>query len=109
MYRQMGQPAKAKESFEMSLQAVPNQPAIMVQLGVINQLGGDAPAAVRYFSHAMALQPTDVGLLLLANALLEEGKTKESNAILDRAVQMSKNIDAAQKQAQSLLDEPDWK
>jgi protein O-mannosyl-transferase len=107
--RQIGQPAQAKQSFEMSLKAMPNQPTIMVQLGLINQLGGDAPTAVRYFSHAMALQPTDVGLLLLANALLEEGKTSESNAILDRAVRMSKNIDAAQKQAQSLLDEPDWK
>ncbi len=102
-YRQMKQPVKAKEGFERSLQALPNQPAIHVQLGLIAQLGGDPAEAVRQFTHAMRLQPTDVGMLLLANALLEEGKTKESDIILKRAEGLSKDIDAAEKQAQSLL------
>jgi len=104
-YHQMGQAAQAKESFEQSLRFEPKQPILMVQLGLIAQLGGDTPAAVREFSRAMKLQPTDVGLLLLANALLEEGKTAESNNVLDQAVRLSKNIGAAEAQAKKLLGE----
>jgi tetratricopeptide (TPR) repeat protein len=104
-YRQARQPMKAKESFQMSLQSQPDQPAILVQLGLIAQIDeSDPAAAVRDFSRAMSLQPTDVGLLLLANALIEDGKTAESNTVLERAERLSKNIDAAQKQAQTLVD-----
>jgi protein O-mannosyl-transferase len=106
LYRQMKQPMKAKQCFEKSLQAVPNQPMIMVQLGLIAQLDEDDTAtAVRHFTRAMALEPTDVGLLLLANALLEEGQISESNAVLERAYKLSKNIEAAGKQAKALLEE----
>ena len=104
-YHQMGQTAKAKESFEQSLKFEPNQPTVMVELGLIAQLGGDTATAVHEFSQAMRLQPTDVGLLLLANALLEEGKTAESDKILDQAVRLSKDIDAAEAQAKKLLGE----
>ena len=104
-YHQMKQEAKAKESFEQSLRFEPNQPIIMVQLGLIAQLSDDPASAVRDFSRAMKLQPTDVGLLLLANALLEEGQTAESDNVLNQAVHLSKNIDAAQAQAKNLLGE----
>lgn len=105
-YRQMKQPNNAKQCFEKSLDGVPNQPVIMVQLGLIAELNDDdAATAVHYFSRAMDLEPTDVGLLLLANALLEEGKTSDSNAVLDRAEKLSKDIDAAAAQAKSLLEE----
>jgi protein O-mannosyl-transferase len=105
-YREMGDSAKAKHYFETSLRFAPNQPPLMVQLGLIDQLGGDTPAAIRQFALAMKLQPTDVGLLLLANALLEEGgHDKEANALLERAAGISKNIDEAEKQAKKLLGE----
>jgi protein O-mannosyl-transferase len=106
VYRQVKQPLKAKQSFEMALRVEPNQPIILMQLGLIAQLDdNDTATAVRYFRHAMALEPTDVGLILLANALKEEGKNEESDAILQRAEKLSKNIEAAEKQAESLLEE----
>jgi protein O-mannosyl-transferase len=106
LYRQMKQPMKAKQSFEKSLETGPNQAIIMVQLGLIAQLDeDDAAAAVHYFTRAMAVEPTDVGFILLANALAEEGKTSESNAALERAEKLSKDMDAAGKQAASLLQE----
>ena len=59
----------------MSLQLVPKQPTILVTLGVMAQYEGDLPAAVQHYAQAIALQPTDVGYLLLARALRHEGAT----------------------------------
>ena len=105
-YRQMNQPRNAKECFHLSLQSVPNQPTIMVQLGLIAQLDdNDLHEAVVQYGHAMKLEPTDVGLLLLGNALLDEGgHDDEGNAVLERADRISKDIYAAQRQAQALMD-----
>ncbi|MGO8796184.1 MAG: hypothetical protein ACLQLC_15285 [Candidatus Sulfotelmatobacter sp.] len=104
-YRQMKQPAQAKQSFEASLALVSNQPAVIMQLGLIAQLYENDPAsAVHLYARAMQLQPTDVGLLLLGNALLEEGHDQEGNAALEHADRISKNIDEARKQAEALVD-----
>jgi tetratricopeptide (TPR) repeat protein len=102
-YRQMGESTKARQAFETSLKLSPGQPAVMVALGVIKEREGDLSAAVQQYSHAMALQPTDVGYLLLAHALQEEGHADDANAALDRAARLSRNLPQAQLQAESLL------
>jgi protein O-mannosyl-transferase len=103
-YKEMGQPLKAKENFEESLKVDPNQSPILVELGLIAQLGGDTPTAVSDFARAMMIQPSDVGMLLLANALFQEGKNDEGNKALERAAQISDNIDQAAAQARELLE-----
>ncbi|MGB9235703.1 MAG: tetratricopeptide repeat protein [Terriglobales bacterium] len=102
-YRQMGESAKAKEAFEMSLQLVPKQPTILVTLGVMAQSEGDLPAAVQQYVHAMAFQPTDVGYLLLARALQHEGRADDAKAMFQRAARLSANLPQAENQADSLL------
>ena len=87
----------------MSLQLVPKQPTIMVTLGVIDEKAGDLPAAVRQYARAVTLQPSDVGFLLLARALRNEGHDDESQAMFQRAVKLSPNLTQAAKQADSLL------
>jgi tetratricopeptide (TPR) repeat protein len=107
IYRRQGQPKQATDSLEMSLRAEPRQPTVLVQLGLIAQVDqNDARSAVQWFARAMQLQPTDVGMLLLGNALMEEGgHEKEANAALERAAQLSRNMDDAEKQAKALLGE----
>jgi hypothetical protein len=51
----------------------------------------------------MAVQPTDVGYLLLAQALQHEGRMVEANAISERVARSSPNLFEAQKTAESLL------
>ncbi len=106
-YRLMKQPEKAKQNYEASLRLAPDQPTVLVQLGLMAELDdNNIPAAVQYYARAMRMQPTDVGLLLLANALLEEGgHDKQANDLLERAASISKNIDAAERQAKALLGE----
>ena len=102
-YGQMGEPMKAKQCFEQSLQLAPSQPTLMVMLGLIAQKNGDLPEAVRQYSHALALQHTDVQGVLLAQALRQEGRWEEANAVFKRAARFSPNIAEAQKTAESLL------
>jgi protein O-mannosyl-transferase len=101
-YRQMGQEAKAQEAFEASLQLVPDQPNIMVTLGLLEEAEGDLPAATQQYSRAMELKPSDVGLLLLSHALQQQGRTTEADEILQRASRISPNLPQAQKQADAL-------
>jgi len=51
----------------------------------------------------MAVQPTDVGFLLLAHALQQEGHPDEAKAIFERVARFSPNLPEAQKTAESLL------
>jgi tetratricopeptide (TPR) repeat protein len=103
VYRQMGKLIKAKQCLEISLQIVPDQPTLMVRLGLIAEENGDLPEAVRQYWRAMAVQPTDVGFLLLAHALQQEGHSDEAKAISERVARFSPNLPEAQKTAESLL------
>jgi tetratricopeptide (TPR) repeat protein len=104
-YRQMGELMKAKQCFEMALQLTPDRPMAMaiIGLGLIAQKNGDFAEAVRQYSRAMAVLPTDVGFLLLARALHEEGRLDEANAIYERVARLSSNLAEAQATAESLL------
>jgi tetratricopeptide (TPR) repeat protein len=102
-YRQMGESKKAKQYFETALQLAPEQTMAMIGLGLISQKEGDLPEAVRQYSHAMAVEPTDVGYLLLAQALRLQGRSEEAKAISDRVARFSPNLPAAQETAESLL------
>jgi tetratricopeptide (TPR) repeat protein len=105
-YRQMGVSMKAKQCYEISLQLAPDRPMApmaMIGLGLIAQKDGDLPEAVRQYSRAMAVQPTDVGYLLLAQALQRQGRSDEAKAIFERVARFSPNLAEAQKTAESLL------
>ncbi len=75
----------------------------MIGLGLIAQKDGDLPEAIRQYSRAMAVQLTDVGYLLLARALQQQGRSDEAKAIFERVARFSPNLAEAQKTAESLL------
>lgn len=102
-YRQLGELGQATQYFEAALQLTPDKPLPMVGLGLIAQKAGDFPEAVRQYSHAMAVQPTDVGYLLLAGALRQEGYADQANAIVERVARFSPNPGEARKAADALL------
>jgi tetratricopeptide (TPR) repeat protein len=75
----------------------------MAMLGVIAQKNGDLPEAVQQYQRASALQHSDVEELLLAQALRQEGRLDEANAIFKRVARTSPNLAAAEKTAAALL------
>ncbi len=102
-YRELNEPARAKDCFEKALDIDPRRSMAMIGLGLIAQNNGDLPEAVRQYSHAMAIEPTDVGYLLLAQTLQLEGHTEEAKAISERAARMARNFAEAQATANALL------
>jgi tetratricopeptide (TPR) repeat protein len=102
-YRGMGQPMKAKQYFEKALQLAPDRARAMAGLGLIAQQSGDLAEAIRQYARAIAVQPTDVGYLLLAQALQAGGHAGEAKAILESVARSSPNLPAARKEAEALL------
>jgi tetratricopeptide (TPR) repeat protein len=102
-YREAGDWIKAQRFYEMSLQLEPHRPMAMVGLGLVAQKNGDLADAVRQFSNAMAVEPTDVGFLLLAQALQHQGHLDQAKTIYERVARLSPNLPEAQKTAASLL------
>ena len=102
-YRGMGQATKAKQCFETALQLEPDWARAMTGLGLIAQENGNMTEAIRQYSRAVAVQPTDVGYLLLAQALRQEGRLDEATAISERVARFSPNLAEAQKAAESFL------
>jgi Flp pilus assembly protein TadD len=102
-YRQFGDFARAKQCYEAALQLDPDRTMAMIGLGLIAQKNGDLPESVRQYSRAMAVQPTDVGYLLLAQALQQEGRSDEASAIRERVARLSPGLAEAQRDAESLL------
>jgi tetratricopeptide (TPR) repeat protein len=104
-YRKMGDSLHAKQCFEAALQLAPNRGRAMTGLGLIAQENGDMPEAIRQYSRAVAAEPTDVGYLLLAQALQHAGHVAEANAIYQRMERFSPNLAEAQKSAESFLSD----
>lgn len=102
-YRQMGDLVKAKQCYEMALASDRPMAMAMIGLGLIAQKNGDPAEAVRQYSHAMAVQPTDVGYLLLAAALEQQGHADQAKSISERVARLSPNLAEAQATAQALL------
>lgn len=102
VYRQTGQQTEARRCFETALQLRPNSARAMMGLGLIAQGNGNMAEAIRLYSQAAAVQPTDVMYLLLAQAMQQGGHSTEAKTIYDHLAQ-SPNLPEAQQAVQSLL------
>jgi tetratricopeptide (TPR) repeat protein len=104
-HRRMGDPAHAKENYEEALQLAPDQIMSLLGMGLLAQRSGDLPAAINQYSHAMSVQPSAEGYLLLARALQQAGRIQDSQAATDKARQLTQNLEQAQETANRLLTE----
>jgi protein O-mannosyl-transferase len=103
VYRQMGQSMNAKQCFETALQVGPGRARARIGLGLIAQDNNDLGEAIRQYSLAVAVQPSDVADLLLAQALQKAGQIDEAKAIFQRLQRSSPNLAEAETEAESLL------
>ncbi|MFZ1918705.1 MAG: tetratricopeptide repeat protein [Terriglobales bacterium] len=101
-YRQLGQYQESRRCYEESLRLTPGRVMAIVGMGLLAEHDGDFADAIRRFSNAMALQPNDVGYLLLADALERAGEMTGAQAARQQARRMSSNLDEAQKEADAL-------
>ncbi len=104
-YRHLKDYAQAKESYEAALRVNPEAARAFVGLGVLAQKTGEFSEAVRNYSRAVELEPSDVGYLLLAQALQQNGQTAASRATFEAAQRVSPDFDRAQQAVRDLLAE----
>ena len=103
VYRAMGNFSQARESYREALQLVPDNPLVLVQLGVLAQQMQNFDEAIADYSKAMAIQPTDVGYLLLARTFAQSGHAPEAEAARKQAEALSRDLAGAEQEADGLL------
>jgi protein O-GlcNAc transferase len=102
-YCKLGDYTRGQESYEAALQADPKNLGALLGLGLLGRKTGNAQQAVVAFSRLVALQPADVGYLLLAGALEQGGRREEAQAATEKAKQLSRDIGHAEETANRLL------
>ena len=102
-YRELGDLAHARGSFEAAVAANPQYPKAWIGLGLVDQKSGNLGAAIQAYSQAMKLQPSDWGYLLLARALEQSGDNNAALSAIQQARSMTSNFESAQRGADKLL------
>jgi protein O-mannosyl-transferase len=96
----------AHQSFESALKLRPAIPAALLDLGLIEgksaQSSADWNQAADYFARFVDAAPTDVGYLLLSDALHRAGRDSDANLAYQQAVSRSGDIHHAQETASRL-------
>jgi tetratricopeptide (TPR) repeat protein len=102
-YKSNGDLISARENLQKAVQVDPEFVGAWISLGVMAQKTGDLPLAVRAYSRAVQLHPTDYGYLLLAAALDASGQKEQAAAARQKAELVTSNIHAAQRQADEIF------
>jgi tetratricopeptide (TPR) repeat protein len=103
LYRKSHDYQASRANYEAALRINPESGMTLMGLGLLAQTTGDAAGAVNYYSRGLALEPSDVGYILLARALQAAGRTSESSAALEQAKRLAPDFGAAQNEASRLL------
>jgi protein O-mannosyl-transferase len=105
IYRSLGQYQLAEQHYRSALALNPDLPIALVGTGLLAQKGWDYSRAAAQYQHAMQVQPTSVGYLLLAKALAQGGHPVEAQQAFEHAKQLSNNLQDDLKAAEALLAE----
>jgi tetratricopeptide (TPR) repeat protein len=102
-YYTVGDFRQAKSSYEAALRLGPLTAHQWMGLGMANQRSGNLPAAVEAYSRSTRLQVSDVGFLLLAQALEQSGRKQEAEAARQQARLVSPDFAAAERVVSNLI------
>ena len=102
-YRQIHSYPAAEQNFSAALQFDPRKPIALIGMGLSAERKGNAAEAVDYYSRAMAVEPTAVGFLLLAQAQEHAGNAGQAAAARERASQLTSDLNQARQAAAELL------
>jgi Flp pilus assembly protein TadD len=99
----LGKTAEARTNFQNALQIDPNDPFVLMGMGLLDYRYGDFASAADYFSRAVKSEPSDFEYLLLATALEKSGRQAEASAAYAQAQRMSQDFDHALQKANYFL------
>ena len=103
---------QAQQNFDSAMKLKRVFPVALLDMGLIAQKSAqkavqrtdedDWNRAAGYFAQFVALEPSDVGYLLLANALRQAGRPDDANLAYQQAQRLSNDIAVAQQRAAQL-------
>ncbi len=102
-YRDLGDYIHAKESYAAAVRLVPESAHAWIGLGLLEQRAGNFDEAARLYSRSVAVQPNDIGYLLLARALDLSGHSAEAQEARSQAARWSRDLAQAQQNVGILL------
>ena len=101
--------ARAQPNFDSAMKLKFTFPVALLDMGLIAQKTAQTTAqkndwnhAADYFAQFVAVDPSDVGYLLLAHALHQAEHHEDANRAYQQAVRLSTDIDQAQRRAAQL-------
>jgi len=97
--------SRAKQNYESALKLNVVSPIVLRDMGLIAQKTGDWNHAIYYFAWLAAVEPSDVGYLLLSHALDQGNRNQEAKASYQQALRFSTDINQAQQRANQLMAE----
>jgi tetratricopeptide (TPR) repeat protein len=103
IYSRLKDLPRARESFEAAVILRPRTIRAWMGLGLVAEKSNDFDTAVRAFSKACAVQPSDVEYLLLAHALEQSGHQEQALAATEEAKRLTDNFEQAQQFTRALL------
>jgi protein O-mannosyl-transferase len=92
---QLGDFARAKSAYSSALREDANNTRALMASGLIAERDGNLDSAVSEMSHALKIEPSDVGYLLLGQALRRAGRLQEADGADEYARQISRELPAA--------------
>jgi Flp pilus assembly protein TadD len=105
-YRKLGEDGKARENYDQALRQNPNQSSAYLGLGQLLEKQNQLDDAIRNYSKAVELNPTDTGFLLLGRALERVGRRAEALAAYQAALKLSPENPEAQHAVDALSGLP---
>ena len=101
-YRRLGEDERARSSYDQALRLNPNQYNAYLGVGELLEKQGLLDDAIRNYSKAVELRPTDTGFLLLGRALERTGRRAEALAAYQAALRLSPEMREAQHAVDAL-------
>lgn len=100
---QMGDLDRARKAYAYALRENPENSPALVGSGLLAEREGDSALAVTQITHAMKVEATDTGYLLLAQALRRAGHASEADHAYAHAQEISKDFPKAKESAEKIL------
>jgi tetratricopeptide (TPR) repeat protein len=102
-FAQTGDLVRADQSFAYALRENPNDDVALMGAGLLAEREGNLSIAVERITRAMQVGATDVGYLMLADALRRDGRTKDADDAVAHARSISSDFPKAQQYAAKIL------
>jgi len=98
-YAQIKNYDQAKSSYENALELNPKDAGALVGNGLLSERSGDWQGAAGLLARGVEVEPTDVGYLLLADALRGQGRGLEAESMENLARKISPDLSVPRKSA----------